>query len=77
LAHFAWAGPAFDAARASFLSLGFYPTKDMTDADGSLFKPGPFARTYLIGELLGTQRMGKQLVRGGVVHLVEGRSRSA
>src|SRR5262249_29422375 len=44
--------PGFDVARASFLSLGYYPTKDMTDLDGTLFKPGPFARAYLVGELL-------------------------
>jgi hypothetical protein len=45
--------PGFDVARASFLSLGFYPSKDMVDADGNLFKPGPFARAYLVYELLG------------------------
>jgi hypothetical protein len=45
--------PGFDVARASFLSLGLFPTKDMTDADGNLFKPGPFARASLIWEVLG------------------------
>src|SRR5262245_54161499 len=45
--------PGFDVARANFLSLGFYPTKDMTDPDGNLFKPGPFARAYLTWEPLG------------------------
>jgi hypothetical protein len=38
---------AFDVARAPFLSLGDYPTKDMVDASGQKFKPGPFVRAYL------------------------------
>jgi hypothetical protein len=39
--------PAFDVTRASFVSVGYYPTKDLTDLDGNPFKPGPFARAYL------------------------------
>jgi hypothetical protein len=45
--------PVFDKARATFLSLGYYPTKSMIDGEGNQFKPGPFARSYLIWELLG------------------------
>jgi hypothetical protein len=37
----------FDVARASFVSVGFYPSKDLTDVEGLPFKPGPFARAYL------------------------------
>jgi hypothetical protein len=40
----------FDQARAAFLSVGYYPTKDMVDVEGNLFKPGPFARAYLTFE---------------------------
>jgi hypothetical protein len=45
--------PGFDVSRAGFLSLGYYPTKDMRDSEGNRFKPGPFARAYLVWELLG------------------------
>jgi hypothetical protein len=45
--------PAFDVARATFVSLGYYPTKDMVDGSGVQFKPGPFARAYLTYDLLG------------------------
>jgi hypothetical protein len=45
--------PSFDQARASFVSLGYYPTKDMVDGDGVQFKPGPFARAYLTCDLFG------------------------
>jgi hypothetical protein len=44
--------PGFDVARATFLSVGFYPTKDMVDADGNTFQPGPFARAYVTLDLL-------------------------
>jgi hypothetical protein len=44
--------PGFDVTRASFLSVGYYPTKDMVDADGNTFKPGPFARAYLVWDLV-------------------------
>ena len=43
--------PGFDVARATFLSAGFYPTKDMVDVDGNPFKPGPFVRAYLTYDL--------------------------
>jgi hypothetical protein len=42
----------FDIARATFLSLGYYPTKDLVGGDGQTFKPGPFARAYLTLDLL-------------------------
>ena len=41
----------FDVTRANFLSLGYYPTKDMVDGDGNIFKPGPFARAFLTLDL--------------------------
>lgn len=43
--------PGFDVSRASFLSAGYYPTKDMVDVDGFQFKPGPFVRAYLTHDL--------------------------
>jgi hypothetical protein len=43
----------YDIARASFISAGFYPTKDMVNAEGEDFKPGPFVRAYLTYDLLG------------------------
>jgi hypothetical protein len=45
--------PAFDKARATFLSFGYYPTKSMVDGSGAQFKPGAFLRSYLIWELYG------------------------
>jgi hypothetical protein len=47
--------PAFDQARATFLSVGYYPSKTMVDANGKDFKPGPFARAYLTCDLWGEQ----------------------
>jgi hypothetical protein len=44
--------PGFDVARASFVSIGYYPTKDMVDADGNLFKPGFFAHVYYAWDLV-------------------------
>ncbi len=44
---------AYDEDRATFVSLGFYPTKDMVDSRGDVFQPGPFARAYLTWDLLG------------------------
>ena len=46
--------PGFDVARATFLSLGYYPSKEMVDAYGIGFKPGPFARAYLTYDLFGS-----------------------
>jgi hypothetical protein len=40
-------------ARATFVSVGYYPTKEMVDVDGGAFKPGAFARAYLTLDLLG------------------------
>lgn len=37
----------FDVARASFMSIGYYPSKSMVDALGNEFHPGAFARVYL------------------------------
>jgi len=42
---------AYDPARASFVSIGYYPSKSMVDATGTQFKPGMFARAYLIADL--------------------------
>jgi hypothetical protein len=41
----------FDIGRASFLSVGYFPTKDMVNADGDVFRPGPFVRAYLTVDL--------------------------
>ena len=43
----------FDVTRTSYLSVGFYPTKEMTDGSGESFKPGPFARARVIQDLNG------------------------
>lgn len=45
--------PDYDVVRASFFSVGYYPSKTMVDAAGNSFRPGPFARVYLVYELLG------------------------
>jgi hypothetical protein len=45
--------PAFDKARATFLSFGYYPSKSMIDGKGVEFHPGAFLRAYLIYELYG------------------------
>jgi hypothetical protein len=47
--------PGFDVARATFVSAGYYPTKEMVDVDGIGFKPGPFARAYLTLDVPGTR----------------------
>jgi hypothetical protein len=41
----------FDVARATFVSVGYYPTKDMVGNDGQTFKPGLLLRAYLIYDL--------------------------
>jgi hypothetical protein len=43
--------PGFDVARATFLSFGYYPTKDMVGNNGVSFHPGLFLRAYLIYDL--------------------------
>jgi hypothetical protein len=42
----------FDQARATFLSIGYYPTKVMIGGDGQQFKPSLFARAYLTWDVL-------------------------
>ncbi|HVS37850.1 MAG TPA: hypothetical protein VMS17_19990 [Gemmataceae bacterium] len=43
--------PGFDVSRTSFLSFGYYPTKDMVGNDGQTFKPGLMLRAYLVQDL--------------------------
>jgi hypothetical protein len=43
----------FDVSRATFLSVGYFPTKDMPDGNGNPYKPGPFVRAYLTLDLAG------------------------
>jgi hypothetical protein len=45
--------PGFDVARANFVSLGYYPTKEMVGVDGDGFRPGLFTRAYLTYDLFG------------------------
>lgn len=42
----------FDLPRLNFLSLGYYTSKDLTDANGVYFNPGLFARAYLSYEFV-------------------------
>jgi hypothetical protein len=37
----------FDVARATFVSIGYYPSKNMVGNDGRQFDPGLFLRAYL------------------------------
>lgn len=41
----------FDIARATFLSVGYFPSKDMVGNDGKPFEPGPMLSAYLIQDL--------------------------
>jgi hypothetical protein len=41
----------FDVARATFLSIGYFPSKNMVGNDGHSFKPGPMLRAYLTCDL--------------------------
>jgi len=41
----------FDVARANFLSIGYYPSKNMVGNDGRSFKPGMLLRAYLTCDL--------------------------
>jgi hypothetical protein len=43
--------PEFDVAKATFLSIGYYPSKDMVGNDGQSFKPGLMLRAYLTYDL--------------------------
>jgi hypothetical protein len=42
----------YDLPRLNFLSLGYYTSKDLTDANGVYFNPGLFARAYLTYEFV-------------------------
>jgi hypothetical protein len=42
----------YDLPRLNFLSIGFFPTKDMIGADGVTFHPGLFLRAYLTYEFV-------------------------
>lgn len=41
----------YDVARATFLSVGYFPSKDMVGNDGQTFAPGMMLRAYLIQDL--------------------------
>jgi hypothetical protein len=41
----------YDIARADFVSVGFYPTKEMVGNDGQTFHPGLLLRAYLTCDL--------------------------
>jgi hypothetical protein len=43
----------YDQAKANFVSLGYFPTKTLTGADGLQFHPALFARAYLTWDVLG------------------------
>jgi hypothetical protein len=44
----------FNISRATFVSIGYYPSKQMIGVDGQLFTPSLFARAYLIWEIPST-----------------------
>ena len=44
---------SFDLTRTSFLSIGYYPTKVMTDENGNDFKPGLFLHGRVNYDLMG------------------------
>jgi hypothetical protein len=68
---------AYDQARASFLSAGFFPSKSMVSVSGDQFKPGPFVRAYLTLDLYqqqyylfaDTQLIGNQNFRPTLLNL--------
>jgi hypothetical protein len=43
--------PGFDVTRATFVSIGYYPSKSMVGNDGQSFQPGLLLRAYLIYDL--------------------------
>lgn len=43
----------YNVSRATFLSVGYYPSKVMVGLDSKHFAPGPFLRAYLIGDIPG------------------------
>ncbi len=42
----------YDLARATFVSIGYFPTKTLTGADGKQFHPALFARAYLTWDIV-------------------------
>jgi hypothetical protein len=44
----------YNVSRATFVSVGYYPTKSMIGADGQQFHPGAFARAYLTCDIPST-----------------------
>lgn len=63
--------PGFDVARASYVSVGYYPSKGMVDNAGQPFKPGPFARGYWVQDVVeGTSYL---YADGGLLALQSGR----
>lgn len=42
----------YDLAKATFVSIGYLPTKTLTGADGKQFHPALFARAYLIWDIV-------------------------
>lgn len=41
----------YDIPRATFVSIGYFPTKHLVDNTGQHFKPGPYMRAYLTADL--------------------------
>jgi hypothetical protein len=44
----------FNISRATFVSIGYYPSKQMIGVDGQLFTPSLFVRAYLTWDIPGT-----------------------
>jgi hypothetical protein len=42
----------YDQAKATFVSIGYFPTKTLTGADGGQFQPALFARAYLTWDVV-------------------------
>ena len=66
--------------KATFLSVGYYPTKEMVDMDGNGFKPGAFARAYLTLDVFGpryylyadTQMIDERVFRARILSIDTG-----
>jgi hypothetical protein len=50
--YYALGTSAFDQARATFVSIGYLPTKTLTGANGWQFRPALFARAYLTWDVV-------------------------
>jgi hypothetical protein len=50
--YYALGTSAFDLAKATFVSIGYLPTKTLTGADGRQFRPALFARAYLTWDIV-------------------------